>query len=356
MNTNNTPIARRTRSKKTTATTISSNAISASSFAKDEPSDLVTESDLDALINNLVNQTIGGFNVHQSPDNQLPDSPIETLNNLLTDLILSDEENYVKPKKKEQFNNILHQINQATHELEENDHWWVTETNKPTKTDPNKKGLKLVSMGYAYIIDKKTEKRTYWKCERAPNCLGRGNSNGLEPPFIVTQEHNHLMEINLKDSLRYRQDIKEASTRREAPRKLIQKVETNYCDDVINLHKLSAIKDLIKRCRRKNDEYVGFHVKCLEALVIPDKFKYVNGKEFLFYDSKQSDPVRILIFTTNNNLKLMTVNTDWFCDGTFNISPTIFKQVFTIQWSIRNCFQWSMLCFQTKKRRLIKKF
>jgi hypothetical protein len=44
---------------------------------------------------------------------------------------------------------------------------------------------------------------------------------------------------------------------------------------------------------------------------------------------------RVIYFTTDQNLKLISTYSDWYCDGTFNISPTIFKQVYTFHIIIR---------------------
>ena len=45
---------------------------------------------------------------------------------------------------------------------------------------------------------------------------------------------------------------------------------------------------------------------------------------------------RIIIFTTNNNFKLLSSYHDWYVDGTFDVCPTLFKQVFTINIIIRD--------------------
>ena len=48
----------------------------------------------------------------------------------------------------------------------------------------------------------------------------------------------------------------------------------------------------------------------------------------LVYDNKKSE--RILIFSTENNLKLLKENKDWYSDGTFKAVPRIFHQLYTI--------------------------
>lgn len=63
---------------------------------------------------------------------------------------------------------------------------------------------------------------------------------------------------------------------------------------------------------------------------IPDEMtKTTDGNLFLQYDSGINTD-RILIFSTNYLLKLMTQCNNWFCDGTFSSAPTLFYQVYTI--------------------------
>jgi hypothetical protein len=53
------------------------------------------------------------------------------------------------------------------------------------------------------------------------------------------------------------------------------------------------------------------------------------GEQFLIFDSGASQD-RILLFSTENNLKLMDRSTNWLVDGTFKTVPSLFYQLFTI--------------------------
>lgn len=55
----------------------------------------------------------------------------------------------------------------------------------------------------------------------------------------------------------------------------------------------------------------------------------IVGNLFLQNDSSINTD-RILIFSTTNLLKLMTHFNNWFCDGTFSSTPSLFYQVYTI--------------------------
>ena len=55
-----------------------------------------------------------------------------------------------------------------------------------------------------------------------------------------------------------------------------------------------------------------------------------SKKVFLWDDSGNDDPDRILIFSTSENINILNEADEWFIDGTFEISPELFKQVVTI--------------------------
>ena len=64
---------------------------------------------------------------------------------------------------------------------------------------------------------------------------------------------------------------------------------------------------------------------------IPLNFSTTNsGDKLLQFDSGREDQNRILIFATNEGLNDMKTYKIWSFDGTFNNSPNIFYQLFTI--------------------------
>ncbi|EEC02255.1 hypothetical protein IscW_ISCW001072, partial [Ixodes scapularis] len=54
--------------------------------------------------------------------------------------------------------------------------------------------------------------------------------------------------------------------------------------------------------------------------VLPD------GQSFLLYDSGAGDSDRLFLFATDKNLQLLSQYTNWFADGTFDVSPSLFHQ------------------------------
>ena len=65
--------------------------------------------------------------------------------------------------------------------------------------------------------------------------------------------------------------------------------------------------------------------------VIPNEFQTTDrGDRFLLYDSGVGDVNRILLFATDQGLNLLSTSDNWFGNGTFDVSPDIFFQVYTI--------------------------
>lgn len=82
------------------------------------------------------------------------------------------------------------------------------------------------------------------------------------------------------------------------------------------------------RCR---DMGYGVEKKDLKSVVIPEDLRLTyKGSKFYWDDSGANDSKRIIIFTTRSNLDMLDKYRDWYCDGTFDITPTLFKQLYTI--------------------------
>lgn len=206
-----------------------------------------------------------------------------------------------------------------------------------------KNGYKLYSLGYCYVVDKpkfelvKEAEKIYWRCEFFKDCKGRGNSKGLLPPFKVTKEHNHMIKPEKKESLDSKQLLKQMAIRsNDQPRALIRDFQLTLSDECISTwSKKDAIRQLIIRTRNAKSG-CGFNAKCLQDLEIPESLKSTyKGSKFYYGDSGKDDQNRIIFFTTQQNLKLMSSYNDWYCDGTFDISPTIFKQVYSVHIIVR---------------------
>ena len=203
-------------------------------------------------------------------------------------------------------------------------------------TGTQRKDYKLYSFGCRYTVEKpkmcevEMAETVYWRCEKYPNCKGRGTYHRLLPPFKVTQCHNHEFKLELKEELKAINELKvNAIQSNDQPRVLIQKLQSKMSDQcIVSLPKKESIRRLIIRTRNTGP---GYNAQTLAELDIPESLQTTEkGKKFYYGDSGKSDKNRVIFFSTDENLKLLSTNNDWYMDGTFDIAPAIFKQVYTI--------------------------
>lgn len=71
----------------------------------------------------------------------------------------------------------------------------------------------------------------------------------------------------------------------------------------------------------------------LNDLVIPEDLQQINNELFLLHDSGPG-PQRILIFSTKRNLEYLRRAEVVSMDGTFEIVPPLFEQLYTMQGDI----------------------
>lgn len=64
----------------------------------------------------------------------------------------------------------------------------------------------------------------------------------------------------------------------------------------------------------------------------------MSGDDFLLYDSFEditwNSDGRIMMFSTEKNLKKLSEADTWYLDGTFKVAPAIFFQLFVIMASV----------------------
>ena len=248
--------------------------------------------------------------------------------------------NYSKSKQFKFEDILVKQLNDLSIDTSNNENnWFITKTQK---NGSNKTGYKLTSMGYSYTVykpkleDVPTAKKVYWKCEKTSSgektCSGRGISNGLVPPFTITKKHDHLPAPEKVELLKAFENVKSrAVITNDDPRTIKRDTQLVGSDEVISaMTKKDSIRHLINR-HRNNKAGHGFNAKCLKNLEISYNLQFTY-KEHKFYwvDSGNDDLDRVIIFTTQSNIDLLNKHHDWYADGTFDIAPTFFKQVYTI--------------------------
>lgn len=119
--------------------------------------------------------------------------------------------------------------------------------------------------------------------------------------------------------------------------------------DASTLPPMHNFKQQIDRRRKKETDFCK-EVKTLKELVIQEKNKLTkSGKDFILFDSGYEDEERIIILSTRENIEFLNSESVWYVDGTFEISPDIFKQLFTINVIKNNRNLPLVYCFLSNK-------
>lgn len=178
-----------------------------------------------------------------------------------------------------------------------------------------------------------------WKCvntgsktpgKEKARCPGRCKSFGMFYPLIQLRQHEPDPEHE-ECLLAYNESKRLAEETNDIPRTIISKVNLNV-DSVaaVQLIRPHNMRQIINRVRKQNVERVNFVFR--EEIDIPDELKKTIKSELLFLwdESGKTDPLRVIIFSTTINIDKLDECQEWYVDGTFEVSPLLFKQVITV--------------------------
>ncbi|CAF1145501.1 unnamed protein product, partial [Brachionus calyciflorus] len=106
-----------------------------------------------------------------------------------------------------------------------------------------------------------------------------------------------------------------ALSTKENPRDIMIDVHKSQDEEVVaQSSSYKNIRQIVSRVRKHKAGY-GSNPKSLSTINIPLNLRVTyRDKLFLFYDSGENDPNRILIFTTESNFSLLEKFRDWYCD------------------------------------------
>lgn len=95
------------------------------------------------------------------------------------------------------------------------------------------------------------------------------------------------------------------------------------------LPKISNMSRTIRRIRQRHQNAPAMP-RSIEELNFEGNYTVTNKKDsFIIHDSG-ANPDRTVIFGTNANLEFLSACDEWYMDGTFDICPPLFQQVYTI--------------------------
>lgn len=206
------------------------------------------------------------------------------------------------------------------------------------------KNDKIFLNGEEYIRDGQSADgiKIYYACAhyKRVNCRGRliqDKSKSADEQFVVTKEHSfhtpdarRLGRAEALDSLK-----RKASESVEVPRNLISKVMKPL--DIATaavMPSMTSLRRTIHRVRA-SDINCPTQPNSLDELIVPEKYKICDNEPFLIHDSEAGND-RILIFSTPRALNLLKRIEIMLVDGTFDIVPPLFTQLYTLQGNKTN--------------------
>ena len=186
---------------------------------------------------------------------------------------------------------------------------------------------------------------TYWKCRKLHECGARATTT-LEGQTVKLlravkdDDHTHAPNVEEVTALRIVRGMKRrASEHPETP-----PVQVLRCLQEVPSAVLSQLPDrenLRKAITRVRLRELPATPRDIDDLgIIPERFRRIIKREqFLLYDSLEDDDAdeacgRILVFATTDNLRTLGKARTWYVDGTFQVVPSIFFQLFVIMGSV----------------------
>ncbi|CAF3132612.1 unnamed protein product [Rotaria sp. Silwood2] len=171
----------------------------------------------------------------------------------------------------------------------------------------------LLLDGYRYRHTNKS--LINWRCVKH-NCNGSAMFDGAQ--YVKLNDHIHPPNPDEVIAAEFKSKIQQrATTSHDPPRRIIHEALLNvHKDDALALPSYAASQRLIGRKRKKNNISLP-NPTCFQDIVIPDQLKLTNsGDRFLLYDNEDNDS-RIIILSSDDDLKRLSQCDHWHADGTF---------------------------------------
>ncbi|KAG0435098.1 hypothetical protein DMUE_4887 [Dictyocoela muelleri] len=207
----------------------------------------------------------------------------------------------------------------------------------------NKGQPKMAYLGYFYNLKECKTDVKIWRCNK------RGCKSLLKTTitdcFISVLTHDHLADENKFNKVLLSNDIKQRSLdTEENSRDIIVKSISKLGSCFYDL-KIKHLRALIGKTRKDKN------LTIMKDYDIPLELQVTNDdKKFLYYDSGMEDQDRVIIFTTDENIRHYVFSKVIICDGTFRVAPSAFTQLYTIQCRVNNTNLPLIYCFMRNKK------
>ena len=202
-------------------------------------------------------------------------------------------------------------------------------------TRTNRGGVKLCHGRYTYT-KKATNKSTIrWECaeRRTRACKGTIITDLLINTEIRTTDHNHDSDIATVEAVKIKASLKrKAADERGTPGQLLSDSTVHAS---VEVRAALGNCDVMKRTiRRERARHHPKNPATTDDLIMDDEWKTTGGpnpQQFVIYDSGRASTNRMIVFATDIGLQHLARSDVWMMDGTFDVAPTIFTQLYVIR-------------------------
>ncbi|CAF2855277.1 unnamed protein product [Rotaria sp. Silwood2] len=199
----------------------------------------------------------------------------------------------------------------------------------------------LVIDDYVFKLNKTTTTTKYYRCEHR-ECDVTVHTDINDVPLKTKGDHCHVIEPEKNIIRIFKQVVKERVINESTPIPKIYEEESAKMiltpATIAILPSQREMSSSLNKARRLETP----RIPDSQIFDIPDIYtKTLKNKEFLCVDKMIKRKTRILLFASNEQLKLLFENSIVFMDGTFSACPKVFDQVFTIH-SIK--YEQSFMC------------
>lgn len=186
-----------------------------------------------------------------------------------------------------------------------------------------------------YHKNNSKNQKVYWKCikYKSNGCRGRViTMNGAF--FNAETQHNHAPDVIGQKTRSVVNLIKDNALQTTFHNQNVISHSVQGLNSAIaaSMPSLPSLKRMVQRVRNQVNSPLTLPSSTLD-LIIPEEYKFtLSNHRFLLYDNYSIE--RMLIFSTENNLHLLSTHRKWFCDGTLKTCPLLFYQIYSIHAKI----------------------
>ena len=200
----------------------------------------------------------------------------------------------------------------------------------------NNKGVsKLCFEGYTYTEKSPSKTTIHWKCSqrKAYVCKGKLSTDSQVARVIRTVEHSHDANLERVEATNIISSMKESVGTRRA--KQAQLYADHTQDATAHIRAEIGNQDVVKRTiRHEKSKYLPKSPVSLSDLEVTGEWTTTGGvdkEDFLIHDCGPESASRILVFASQSALTHLASADKWYMDGTFDVAPLLFQQLYVIR-------------------------